>query len=81
MTWTQEESVIVDELLQHLRGAPGLTDNALLDWYHTAGNPDCVPRLEVVWKRMQKWPHCVEIQAARGLTDKLDLYGRPFGQV
>ena len=75
--WTQADSDLADTLVEFWRKSRDVAaDDAVAAFCsaHAAAELDAVRR---VWGRMQQYPHCFELAAARGELASLNMDGTP----
>jgi hypothetical protein len=78
--WDEHASNIADDILKKWGAHPDLPSDIFLNLvfnpiYERNQDYKALKETESVWKRMQKYPHCFELAAARGQLDTLDMQG------
>ena len=64
MVWSEEESNIADQLLKYVR-SDGISDVSSMQTALQEKHPHITAEnFQIVWERMQKWPHSCELDAA-----------------
>ena len=78
--WDEHTSNIADDIVKKWGAHPDLPSDKFLDIvfkpiYERTQDYKAFEETEGVWKRMQQYPHCFELAAARGQLDTLDMQG------
>ena len=78
--WDAHTNSIAEDLVKKWRENPDVSSDTFLKLvfnhvYEDNRDQKEVEDMERVWTRMQKYPHCFELAAARGQLDTLDMQG------
>ena len=71
--WTQEESDLADQIVELWRTNRDTTADTLPTAFGEQRPEVHAPSLQRIWARMQQYPHCFELAAARGDLNSLNM--------
>ncbi len=75
--WSAPMSAVADTILRHWSANTELEGDAFKEHMHSVMKNDdqFMNIFDTVWSRMQQFPHCFELAAARGQLETLDMQG------